>query len=259
MNTQALPATFLEAKEAVQLIKNLRAETSILQSRLSDAERLAAGPVLPTIYLQVDGHVAKASGSEPCDWSIYSEKEYEFGGRTIVKVDGKLMADITIHPTNGNALSDEVQTVAAALVWSGMRAWYRRQDTTTTPAPATVEEPIGSHVHVEGWRIACDKCGDIPGIMMQSAESTREVLAGCGWTHNPDTKQDFCPKCTPATELTEEEREALADIAKFGPVKQQCTPLRHQALINKGLAAINSRGWIDLTPAGRAAIEEVEG
>jgi hypothetical protein len=114
------------AREAVQAIKNIRAELAITRARLAEAEGLVAGPVLPTIALSVDGHVTKASGSEPCDWSIYSEHEADDRGRTRVKVDGRLMADITIHPTNGNSLSDEVQTVAAGLVWSGIRAWHRR-------------------------------------------------------------------------------------------------------------------------------------
>lgn len=81
--------------------------------------------LLPHIQLKIRGHVFEAAGGEPVPWVIYAEAlmEPEHAARTRIMVDGKRVADVTIHSPGGDIeLVQEVQEVAAALVWSAIRS-----------------------------------------------------------------------------------------------------------------------------------------
>jgi len=80
---------------------------------------------LPVIHMKVSNDIMRASGSSPYSWSIYAEKEDVHSARCQIKVDGKRIADITVHADNPLiSLSDEVQAVCSAIVWSGLRSVY---------------------------------------------------------------------------------------------------------------------------------------
>jgi hypothetical protein len=66
-----------------------------------------------------------AEGAEPVPWRIDAEPSTRGSARTKVYVDGELVADMTVHASCGADLPTEVQTVAAALVWSRIRAIAR--------------------------------------------------------------------------------------------------------------------------------------
>ena len=78
----------------------------------------------PSSMLVVNGNIARSwseLGAE-VEWSIYAEVESEGRARTRISVDGRIVADITIHAAAGQNLTDEVQAVSAALVWSAIRS-----------------------------------------------------------------------------------------------------------------------------------------
>ena len=79
---------------------------------------------LPVISLHASGDVLTGKGEQ---WSIRAEREGRCSARTAVKVGGVLVADVTIHAGHQDDLSDEVQAVAAALVWSALRAINARE------------------------------------------------------------------------------------------------------------------------------------
>lgn len=77
----------------------------------------------PHVLLAVSGDVFHASGvAFNVQWSIRAEAETDTAARTSVRVDGRQVADITVHAETRDALVEETQSVSAALVWSAMRA-----------------------------------------------------------------------------------------------------------------------------------------
>lgn len=81
---------------------------------------------LPSVMLGVDRDTAAASGAtaDEIEWSIRAEAEGAGSARCAVHVDGRPVADITVHeqPATEVPLVMEVQEVCAALVWSAIRA-----------------------------------------------------------------------------------------------------------------------------------------
>ena len=89
-------------------------------------EGLTGSSWLPSVHLSVSGDVFMASGSSPCPWSIRAEAETGHAARTRICVDGREVADVTIHGRFGYTLPEETQEVAAGLLWSALRAWRMR-------------------------------------------------------------------------------------------------------------------------------------
>lgn len=77
---------------------------------------------LPTVLLKMSGHTFRDSGSNPVPWDIYGEAETDDAIRARVTVNGRVVADVTVHP-NGNNVAREAQEVCAALLWSAIRRW----------------------------------------------------------------------------------------------------------------------------------------
>lgn len=77
---------------------------------------------LPHILLAVTKDVFHASGETPVPWSIRAEAETDTAARTSVLVNALQVADITVHSPSRETLVYETQTIAAALVWSALRA-----------------------------------------------------------------------------------------------------------------------------------------
>lgn len=88
---------------------------------------------LPSVLLEVrspDIAMAESEpGAEPT-WHIFAERENSpsplrrvEGARTQIHVDDSLVADVTIYPLTTESLTDGVQAVASAILWSALRAW----------------------------------------------------------------------------------------------------------------------------------------
>jgi hypothetical protein len=83
---------------------------------------------LPSVHLVVSGHVFSAEGTfRGLRWAIRAEVERVDvdAARTSICVAGELPIDVTIHAESHDELPDEVQAVAAALLWSRLRAVVR--------------------------------------------------------------------------------------------------------------------------------------
>lgn len=75
----------------------------------------------PPVQFEITGAVAKAGGLvRGHEWHIRAEAEAEDRARCVVVVDGRVIADITVHP-NGHDLAQEAQDICAALLWSHLR------------------------------------------------------------------------------------------------------------------------------------------
>ena len=81
---------------------------------------------MPTIHLEVSGFSARDSGDTPCPWRVHAEKESDTSWRVGVLVAGARVADVTVHSPSEAGLTDEVQAIASALVWSAIRSWAMR-------------------------------------------------------------------------------------------------------------------------------------
>lgn len=98
---------------------------------------------LPEILLKVNGYVfaAGSESGEDIQWSIYSEAEDYSRARTKIRVDNKLIADITIHNMTGSfnkTLPEEVQAVSSAIVWSGIRSVRLKRNAVIHTAPSVI-------------------------------------------------------------------------------------------------------------------------
>ena len=82
---------------------------------------------LPEIYVVIRGDTLQADGGSPCPWSIYSEN-IDGTGETRVVVNGSTVATVCIKPLFNESLTDAVQAVGSAIVWSGIRAFLRDRD-----------------------------------------------------------------------------------------------------------------------------------
>lgn len=83
--------------------------------------------VLPVVDLTNNGDVFFAEGKEPVGWSIYAEADDLAAARTRIVLDNELVASITIHAPSRDTLYNEIQEVAAGLLWSAIRGWYYRK------------------------------------------------------------------------------------------------------------------------------------
>lgn len=75
---------------------------------------------LPAVLLSVSGDVFGARSPEGYrpQWRIRAEAETETAARTIVSLDERIVADVTVHAAHESQLPDEVQALAAAILWS---------------------------------------------------------------------------------------------------------------------------------------------
>lgn len=82
-----------------------------------------AGSDLPSVVLTISGDVFHAKGQtgDVIDWSIHAEAEHDDEARCRVVVDGRQVADISVHAHPADLVT-EVQTIGAALVWSAIRS-----------------------------------------------------------------------------------------------------------------------------------------
>lgn len=108
--------------------------------RVSGVETYACGEVLckaiplPDVLLAVDGDAARAAGFW-CGlaWRIDAECEGD-AGRVQLRVAPRPgervehVADVTVHAPHDQHLTDEVQAIAAALLWSRLRAGWLEPD-----------------------------------------------------------------------------------------------------------------------------------
>lgn len=98
--------------------------------RVPDApcgEILCKREPLPDVLLTISGDTAQAEGCW-CNmwWRIRAEVEPgQFArGQVWVKQPGsvdKMVADVTVHPPLGSTITDETQSVLAAILWSRLR------------------------------------------------------------------------------------------------------------------------------------------
>jgi len=93
-------------------------------------EKLCRAAALPAVLLAVTGDVAQAGGVWcGLSWRIYAES-VDGVARVQVRVSPRPgereahVADVTVHVLCGQTLTDEVQSVAAALLWSRLRAGW---------------------------------------------------------------------------------------------------------------------------------------
>ena len=90
--------------------------------------------MLPWVRLSVEGNVFSDRGSTPFPWSIRAEAETESSARTAITINSELLADITIHQLPGkDSLTEEVQAVGAAILWSGMRSLLIKRSRAAKP------------------------------------------------------------------------------------------------------------------------------
>lgn len=106
----------------------LKAEVESLKQKLD-----RTSPPLPHVRLSVSGDVFRAGSSMPVPWEIYAEAESPNAARTRITLDGRVMADVTIH-ANEIPLPEEVQEVSAAILWSAIRSWWWREGYEKTSA-----------------------------------------------------------------------------------------------------------------------------
>jgi hypothetical protein len=93
-------------------------------------ETLCKAVPLPDVLLAVTGDVARAGGVWcGLPWRIYAESAGD-AARVQVRVAPRPgerathVADVTVHAPYDQSLTDEVQAVAAALLWSRLRAGW---------------------------------------------------------------------------------------------------------------------------------------
>lgn len=84
--------------------------------------------ILPPVHLSVDGDTFYAEGNDPVKWSIYAEADELASARTHIAVADKVVSNVTIHAPSRTLLLNEVQEVAAGLLWSAIRGWYYNQE-----------------------------------------------------------------------------------------------------------------------------------
>ena len=90
---------------------------------------------LPSVHLAVLGDTARAGGFwHGLQWNIQAEVEDESSARVQVNCTTcpgrriELVADITVHVLHWQHFWTEVQAVAAALLWSRLRAGWLSED-----------------------------------------------------------------------------------------------------------------------------------
>jgi len=103
--------------------------------RASCGEALCKAKPLPEVQLCVSGSVARASGVWfSLAWRIYAEFETNDRARVSVRCSPRPgsnaahVADVTVHREFGANLVDEVQSIAAALLWSRLRCGWLERD-----------------------------------------------------------------------------------------------------------------------------------
>ena len=97
-------------------------------------EVLCKATPLPEVLLAVTGDVARAGGVWcGLPWRIYAESVGD-AARVQVRVAPRPgeraahVADVTVHAPYDQSLTDEVQAVAAALLWSRLRCGWLERD-----------------------------------------------------------------------------------------------------------------------------------
>lgn len=82
---------------------------------------------LPHVEIAVTGDVGRAEseeGDEP-HWLIYAEADRDDSIRVQVALDWEPLADVRVYQSAENVgMWDEAQDIAAAILWSGLRAWH---------------------------------------------------------------------------------------------------------------------------------------
>lgn len=105
-------------------------ETAERAARYMEHMRTAALPeYLPQVHLDVAGDTA-TDASEPGEspsWCILVEREDDNRAHVTVRVAGMTEADIVVcRRGKTRQIIDEAQEIAAAILWSSLRAWHLR-------------------------------------------------------------------------------------------------------------------------------------
>ena len=89
---------------------------------------LAVQGKLPLIHMQVvdDGLALHAAGDEPYPWKATADEHNRL--RVWVGHGLPIIADVTVHRSGDEGISDEIQHIATGLVLSGLRACAVREE-----------------------------------------------------------------------------------------------------------------------------------